>query len=214
MQKKFTTDGSTEDEHIGDDYFIHSGDEIRYFLEEDAVGPDAKLNRPRKELALSKIGHGAAHENDVIGSSRLYAFIQEKHRDRAWLSWLLGIAKGLDCLHSHNPPVVHGDLKPNASEVNILLSDQGEPLLADFGLSTIMGKEKTYKTFYRVGGSVPRKSPECIEAEFKSTQSDSYSFGTLAFMVLTGQLPYSGLTDTQVTIRVSNGNSPYGPVED
>lgn len=51
---KFTTD---DDNHVGDDYFLNSGDKIRYFLEEDAVDADGKLNR-EKHLAVNKIGHG------------------------------------------------------------------------------------------------------------------------------------------------------------
>ncbi|PVG03061.1 phytanoyl-CoA dioxygenase [Serendipita vermifera] len=63
---KFTT-GDEEDEtkkHVGDEYFLTSGDKIRYFLEEEAVGADGKLNRP-KELAVNKIGH-ALHELDPV----------------------------------------------------------------------------------------------------------------------------------------------------
>lgn len=52
---KFITD---DDNHVGDDYFLSSGDKIRYFLEQDAVGADGKLNR-EKHLAVNKIGHGA-----------------------------------------------------------------------------------------------------------------------------------------------------------
>ncbi|KAJ6499335.1 phytanoyl-CoA dioxygenase [Mycena sanguinolenta] len=55
---KFTT---SDDNHVGDSYFLESGDKIRYFLEEDAV-MDGKLTRP-KEFAVNKIGH-ALHELD------------------------------------------------------------------------------------------------------------------------------------------------------
>lgn len=130
--------------------------------------------------------------------------------DTRQLHVLLGVAKGLDCLHSHSPPVVHGDLKPE----NILLADDWESLLTDFGLSTIVGEEKTYTSSHGRGGSVPYMSPECIEGKFRSPQSDIYSFGSLAFTVLTGERPYDGLKDTQVAIQVCNGNSPNGPVED
>ncbi|KZT11069.1 phytanoyl-CoA dioxygenase [Laetiporus sulphureus 93-53] len=58
---RFTTG---DDNHVGDDYFLTSGDKIRYFLEEDAVGPDGKLNRP-KDRAVNKIGHGL-HEQDPV----------------------------------------------------------------------------------------------------------------------------------------------------
>ncbi|KAL7281310.1 hypothetical protein ACG7TL_004619 [Trametes sanguinea] len=58
---KFTTG---DDNHVGDDYFLTSGDKIRYFLEEDAVDKDGKLNRP-KQRAVNKIGHGL-HEQDEV----------------------------------------------------------------------------------------------------------------------------------------------------
>ncbi|GAA5964202.1 hypothetical protein JCM3765_002767 [Sporobolomyces pararoseus] len=45
--------------HVGDEYFLTSGDKIRYFFEPAAFGEDGKLNRP-KEKAVNKIGHGLA----------------------------------------------------------------------------------------------------------------------------------------------------------
>ncbi|PBK73661.1 phytanoyl-CoA dioxygenase [Armillaria solidipes] len=73
--KKYLDDFSVEDhpmtkfttgdhDHVGDDYFLDSGDKIRYFLEEDAVDKDGKLNRD-KTRAVNKIGHGL-HELDSL----------------------------------------------------------------------------------------------------------------------------------------------------
>lgn len=53
IQTKFTTG---DDNHVGDEYFLDSGDKIRYFLEDGAV-IDGKLTR-EKEKAVNKIGHG------------------------------------------------------------------------------------------------------------------------------------------------------------
>ena len=51
---KFTT---SDKDHVGDEYFLTSGDKIRYFLEEDAVDDHGKLTR-EKVKAVNKIGHG------------------------------------------------------------------------------------------------------------------------------------------------------------
>jgi hypothetical protein len=54
-QIKFTT---SDEDHIGDNYFLNSGDKIRYFLDEDAVDSSGKLTRD-KARAVNKIGHGS-----------------------------------------------------------------------------------------------------------------------------------------------------------
>ena len=51
---KFTT---SDKNHVGDNYFLTSGDKIRYFLEEDAVDEKGKLTRA-KQQCVNKIGHG------------------------------------------------------------------------------------------------------------------------------------------------------------
>ncbi|KAI0256185.1 hypothetical protein BJV78DRAFT_1118030 [Lactifluus subvellereus] len=58
---RFTT---TDDNHVGDDYFLTSGDKIRYFLEEDAIDERGNLTR-EKQKAVNKIGH-ALHQLDPV----------------------------------------------------------------------------------------------------------------------------------------------------
>ncbi|TFK44201.1 phytanoyl-CoA dioxygenase [Crucibulum laeve] len=58
---KFTTG---DDNHVGDNYFLNSGDKIRYFLEEDALDTNGKLTR-EKQKTVNKIGHGL-HELDPL----------------------------------------------------------------------------------------------------------------------------------------------------
>ncbi|EPS44691.1 hypothetical protein H072_1326 [Dactylellina haptotyla CBS 200.50] len=59
---KFST-GEKGNKHIGDDYFLTSGDKVRFFFEEDAFDTEGNLTRP-KEKSINKIGHGL-HEVDL-----------------------------------------------------------------------------------------------------------------------------------------------------
>ncbi|KAH9484940.1 Phytanoyl-CoA dioxygenase domain-containing protein 1-like protein [Psilocybe cubensis] len=81
---KFTT---SDDNHVGDDYFLNSGDKIRYFLEEDAVDSNGKLTR-EKQKSVNKIGH-ALHELDpafrkvTLENERLRSLVRDLkfHKD-------------------------------------------------------------------------------------------------------------------------------------
>lgn len=99
-------------------------------------------------------------------------------------------------------------LTESTSQENILLSEQGQPLLADFGTPAVLGEEEAYTPSHHFWRSLRWTSPECLMGESRSCESDLYSFGSLAFTVLTGFSPHAGLTNNQITLTICSKNDP------
>ena len=96
------------------------------------------------------------------------------------------ILKGLNTLHSANPPIVHHDLKPN----NVLLSFNscGDIIvkLSDFGFA----KEVTTSiSDIDIAGTRPYMAPELFSKSI-STKSDIYAVGVIFYQLLTNRYPY------------------------
>jgi phytanoyl-CoA hydroxylase len=96
---------STRDQaRSSDDYFLGSGDKIRFFLEEDAVSPDGSLQRPVAQ-SINKIGH-ALHDLDPV-------FARFSHDPRlAELTALAGLAQPLvlQSMYIFKQPFVGGEV--------------------------------------------------------------------------------------------------------
>ncbi len=94
---------------------------------------------------------------------------------------LLSIGQALSHAHQHN--VYHRDLKPE----NILFNEQGEPLLADFGIAVALPTAHTYRVGQ--GGTPAYMAPEQFEG-LVSPKSDQYSLGCIGYELLTGRRPF------------------------
>ena len=90
--------------------------------------------------------------------------------------------------YAHQNLVVHRDLKPS----NILVAENGEPKLLDFGISKLLTSETDATgTATALGMMTPNyASPEQFRGETVSTATDVYSLGVILFELLTGELPY------------------------
>ncbi|KAG9312360.1 kinase-like domain-containing protein [Chiua virens] len=131
------------------------------------------------------------------------------------LNILYDIANGLQHLHGHGFPIVHGDLTPN----NVLLDTDYTARLTDFGYASLVGKipealEHLQRSTRRAG-ALRWTAPEQIDADqtsSRTTKSDVYSFGCVALQVLSGKQPWSEVReDAAVVLRLFEGRTPGRP---
>ncbi len=91
--------------------------------------------------------------------------------------------------YAHQHLVIHRDLKPS----NILVTDEGEVKLLDFGIAKLLGgdEDATFRTMTEMRVMTPDyASPEQILGENITTASDVYSLGVILYELLTGAKPY------------------------
>lgn len=97
----------------------------------------------------------------------------------------LDSAKGLSYMHElADPPIIHRDIK----STNILLDDNLNAKVADFGLCKQLGEGKGYVTT-QVKGTLGYMDPEYYMTQQLTDKSDVYSFGIVLLELLTGRAP-------------------------
>ncbi|KAK6924956.1 Serine-threonine/tyrosine-protein kinase, catalytic domain [Dillenia turbinata] len=127
---------------------------------------------------------------DYLAMGSLDDFLHE-HGQESTLNWnarlkiALGSARGLSYLH-HDccPRVVHRDIKSS----NILLDENLEPHVSDFGLAKLLVDEDAHVTTV-VAGTFGYLAPEYLQSGRATEKSDVYSFGVLLMELVTGKRP-------------------------
>ncbi|XP_039170366.1 probable receptor-like protein kinase At2g42960, partial [Eucalyptus grandis] len=135
----------------------------------------------KKEASLRKVTF-------ISYFSTLACFVLITGKDTS-LTWerrvkiLRECALGLRYLHHYvDGCIVHRDIKLT----NILLTENLEPKLSDFGLAKILNMEES-KVFTEVRGTIGYMDPEYMSNAKLTCASDIYSFGIVSLQLLSGQ---------------------------
>ncbi|GIN11278.1 serine/threonine-protein kinase PrkC [Shouchella clausii] len=170
------------------------------------------INRFRREAqaATSLANPNIVNIYDVGEEDNVYYIVMEYVRGRTLKQVIqeegpLDIAVALDYFkqilygvgHAHAMQIVHRDIKPQ----NILISENGEAKVTDFGIARAMTSATITHT-NSVMGSVHYLSPEQARGGHVTYRSDIYSLGIVLYEMVTGQIPFSG--DTAVSIAIKH----------
>ncbi|XP_042475543.1 probable receptor-like protein kinase At5g18500 [Macadamia integrifolia] len=128
---------------------------------------------------------------EYVNNGNLEQWLHGAMRQHGYLTWearmkvLLGTAKALAYLHEAiEPKVVHRDIKSS----NILIDDDFNAKVSDFGLAKLLGAGKSHITT-RVMGTFGYVAPEYANSGLLNEKSDIYSFGVLLLEAITGRDP-------------------------
>ncbi|KDQ15851.1 hypothetical protein BOTBODRAFT_107971, partial [Botryobasidium botryosum FD-172 SS1] len=136
------------------------------------------------------------------------------------VSLLTQISEGLAYLHGREPLVVHGDLRAE----NILISDDGNACITDFGLSELVmplsnnGVMSAPSTAWYVAGNPRWQAAEVLVAETKeearrTKETDIFAFGRVMIELFTRDVPFCfAAHDGAVLMAVARGILPERPL--
>uniref|UniRef100_A0A1D1XIB9 non-specific serine/threonine protein kinase n=1 Tax=Anthurium amnicola TaxID=1678845 RepID=A0A1D1XIB9_9ARAE len=171
---KRLTRKETEEERVGD------------FLSE--LGIIAHVNHPNAAHLLGFGVEGGLHL--VLQFSPHGSLASVLHGSEEWIDWgirfriALGVAQGLRYLHRGcHRRIIHRDIKAS----NILLTDDYQPQISDFGLAKWLPEQWTHHVVFPIEGTFGYLAPEYFMHGVVNEKTDVFAFGVLLLELITGR---------------------------
>jgi serine/threonine protein kinase len=136
---------------------------------------------------------------EYVEGQSLQQLVSRENRTLPLSTTLRLVQEIAEALHyAHAQGVVHRDIKP----ANILVTGDGHPKIADFGIAKLNQAELTLPG--QVLGSPAFMAPEQLSEEGVDARSDLFSLGVILYYMLTGHRPFQGNSTTTVCFKLVN----------
>jgi serine/threonine-protein kinase len=176
----------------------HAEDHLQRFRREAQAA--ARLDHPNI-VTIHDVGEDY-FAMEMIEGATLQALLHERGRlvPEEAFSILQPVAEALD--HAHALGTVHRDIKP----ANIMVLPDGRPKIMDFGVAHLSSGAITADGLTM--GSPAYMAPEQVVAGRADDLTDIYSFGVVAYEMLTGHRPFQGSGIASILYKVVNEPPP------
>ncbi len=188
---------------------------LKFLPQHLSTGEDEKKRFIHEAKAASALNHnniGMIHEIDDTEDGQLFIVMAyyggetlkdriESHKAGLPIDEAIDIAKQIaeGLAKAHSKDIIHRDIKP----ANILITEDGEVKIIDFGLAKLAGRTQLTKSGMTIG-TVAYMSPEQAQGGTVGHRTDIWSLGVVLYEMLTGQLPFPGDYEQAVIYSILN----------
>lgn len=184
--------------------FASADDQARFRAEAEAI---AQLDHPNI-VPVYQVGQLEGHvyfSMKYVQGRTLQQLLSDGPLDPDEAARILSlVARAVDFAHRRG--VLHRDLKPS----NVLIDDEGQPHVNDFGLAKQISARESLTRSGAVIGTPAYMSPE--QAAGRRGQvgpaSDVYALGAILYHAITGEPPFKGSSAVDVVLRVREEEAP------
>ena len=210
--------GGMADVYLAQDTILNRMVAIKVLREKMSEDPMTLVRFQREASAASKLSHpNVVDIYDVGESEGMHYIVMEYIRGRTLKQLIqqrgaLSVKEAIHIMtqltsaikHAHLHNIIHRDIKPQ----NILVKDDGTIKISDFGIA--VANDAVQLTLNNaVMGSAHYLAPETAQGKDATEQVDIYSLGIVFYELLTGKVPFSGKTPTEIAIKHLRQPMPY-----